>query len=175
MAKVGVPVPVRGWSRRSVEWTLLIGLVLALTLLLSRQIRDVQGQAEAAAIKSTLGALRVAFVINQVQASRAPTGLAAQSAPKTDPLKQRNPFELLAIRPANYFGEIPSIEDSKAPPGSWSFNAECDCIAYQPMDDRWFYSASGDHSAFFKIIGSVGSPLQLVGKEVYLWQGRVLD
>ena len=175
MARDAGSAPARGWSRRSVEWTLLIGLVLALIFLLSRQIREVQGQAEGAAIKSTLGALRVAFVINQLQASRAPNGLGAQSDPNISPLKQRNPFDLLQTRPPNYFGEISSLEGSQAPPGSWSFIAECDCIAYQPMDDRWFYSASGDNIAFFKIIGSVGSPLQLVGKEVYLWRGQVLD
>jgi hypothetical protein len=171
MNKVAVPVPMRGWSRRTAEWTLLIGLVLALIWLFSGQIREVQGQAEAAAVKSTLGALRVAFVINQVQTSLTSTGAGAQ----TDTSKQRNPFELLQSRPLNYFGEIPAVEGSQAPPGSWSFNAECDCIAYQPVDDRWFYSPSGDTTAFFKIVGSGGSPLQLAAKEVYLWRGQVLD
>ena len=177
MANVAVPLPARGGSRRTVEWTLLIGLILALILLFSRQLREVQGQAEAASIKSTLGALRVAFIINQLQTSRIPTntGTGAQTDPITGVLKQRNPFELLQSRPPNYVGEIPAVEGSQAPPGSWSFNAECDCIAYQPVNDRWFYSPIGDTSASFKIVGSAGSPLQLVAKEVYLWRGQVLD
>jgi hypothetical protein len=119
----------------------------------------------------------VAFVINQLQTSRIPrnTGEGAQTDPTTGALKQRNPFELLQSRPPNYVGEIPADEGVQVPPGSWSFNAECDCIAYQPVDDRWFYSPSGDTSASFKIVGRVGSPLQLVAKEVYLWRGQVLD
>ena len=163
-------VPTRGWTRRVAEWSVLVGVVLLMISLFSYQFRAVQGQAEMAAVKSTLGALRVAFVIHQVQASSYQAGRG-----QTDVSGQRNPFELLQSHPPNYFGEVPTMEGSQAPPGSWFFNAQCDCVVYQPADERWFFSPSGDTIALFKITGSGGGPLQLVAKEVYLWSGEVLD
>ena len=81
------PQPAPFWSVRIVEWSLLAAVIVLLVLLFARQVRVIQGQGELAAVKSTLGALRTALVLDHlrqnVQSGKAPVGFT-----------QRNPFEL---------------------------------------------------------------------------------
>ena len=88
---------------------------------------------------------------------------------------KENPFQLLQIPPVNYFGETSGENAGIGPPGSWTFNGTCDCIAYVPMDNQWFSSASGDPVAYFQIKNIGGGPLQLVRRETYFWRGELLD
>ncbi len=161
--------PQQVWRRRSAEWSVLIAVILLLIGLFAREITDVQGQAEGAAVKATLGALRVAFVVEQVHVSSR-----VGNSPNAK-VRRRNPFNLLQVPPANYVGETSGDNAGSGPPGSWSFNANCDCIAYVPMTDQWFSSASGDPVAYFQIRETGNGPLQLVGREAYFWRGSVLD
>ncbi len=148
---------------------MLIAVILLLMGLLAREFKEVQGRAEGAAVKSTLGALRVAFVVDQVHENSRVTKVNGPA------VRQRNPFALLQVPPANYFGETEGDNAGGGPPGSWSFNANCDCIAYVPMDDQWFSSASGDPVAYFQIKGGGGVPLQLERRQAYFWRGESLD
>ena len=58
------PQPAPFWSVRIVEWSLLAAVIVLLVLLFARQVRVIQGQGELAAVKSTLGALRTALVLD---------------------------------------------------------------------------------------------------------------
>lgn len=155
------------WSVRKVEWSLLLGVVVVLALLFSRQVHLMQGQGELAAIRSTLGALRTAFVLDHLH---------KQVVDQTSPvaLVQRNPFELLQRRPVNYLGEMSAAQAVAAPVGSWVYDAACACVGYMPIYAQWFDSPSGDVMAWYRVGGAPG-PLQLTAKENYVWQGQVLN
>ena len=152
---------------RIVEWSLLLLVIGVLVVVFVRQVRVVQGQMELAAIKSTLGTLRTALVIDHLQKHLA-------VGRSTVAIVQRNPFELIQGPVANYAGEVTSVQAGDIVPGSWIFDAECGCVAYRPMFAQWLDSPSGDAIAWFRVKGSIG-PFELVAKEAYLWQGDVLN
>jgi len=153
---------------RLVEWSLVAILITVLVLVFLRQVRVVQGQAELAAVRTTLGALRTAFVIQHLheRASAMQGGSVAAV--------QRNPFELLQSRPSNYFGETRTANAAVVPPGHWVFDIECGCIGYLPADSEKFDSPSGDAWAWYRVDERSG-PLQLTAKEAYMWQGQVMN
>lgn len=160
------PQDVPSWSRL-VEWSLLAGVIVVLALVFARQVRVLQGQAELAAVKTTLGALRTALVIDHVQKN-------VVAGNSSMALVQRNPFELLQRRPVNYFGEMTVAQAVAAPAGSWVFDPVCTCVGYAPIDAQWFDSPSGDAMAWYQVSGAPG-PLQLTAKEAYVWQGQVMN
>ena len=74
---------------------MVAAVILVLAVVFVRHMRAVQGQSEQAAVRTTLGALRTALVIEHLQHSLAANGgLSATSEP-------RSPFDLLQYRPAN--------------------------------------------------------------------------
>ena len=158
-------VPFR--TRRMVEWTILALVVLLLVLVFARQMRIVQGQAELSAIKTTLGALRTAFVLDHLHKK-----VAGGATPA--PAAQPNPFELLARYPENYLGVMSREQAEAAPAAGWVFDPDCVCVGYLPIWPDWLDSPSGDVMAWYRIGGAPG-PLQLTAKEVYVWQGEVLN
>ena len=154
-------------TRRMVEWSIVVGTILLLLLVFARQVRVLKGQAELSAVKTTLGALRTAFVLEHLQSkvvSRAlPVGLV-----------QHNPFELLQRYPVNYLGEVTDAAAQTLPPGSWVFDPACTCVGYLPLHAEWLDSPSGDVMAWFRVEGELG-PLQLKVKEIYSWHGQELN
>lgn len=152
---------------RLVEWSLVATLIVVLALVFLHQVRAVQRQAELAAVRTTLGALRTAFVIQHLQLASA-----AQSRPAA--VAQRNPFQLLQNRQANYFGEIRAADAAAVPPGNWVFDAECGCVGYMPADSEAFDSPSGEAMAWYRVETTVG-PSQLAAKEAYVWQGQMMN
>jgi hypothetical protein len=150
-----------------VEWSLLAGVIVVLALVFVRQVRVIQGQGELAAVKSTLGALRTALVIDHLQKN-------AVAGNSSVALTQRNPFELLQRRPVNYVGEMTRVEAVAAPAGSWVFEPVCACVGYLPIYAQWFDSPSGDAMAWYQLSGAPG-PLQLVAKEAYVWQDQLIN
>lgn len=160
------PKELPSWSRL-LEWSVLGGVVFVLGLVLARQVRSVQAQAELAAIQSTLGALRTAFVIDYSH-KQMETG-AASLAPA-----QRNPFELLAQYPVNYRGVMPATEAANAAVAGWVFDPKCVCVGYRPLEAEWLASPSGDMMAWYQV-SSVPGPLQLTAKEAYVWQGKGIN
>ena len=149
------------------EWSVLVGLILVAGLVFVRQVRVVQGQIELAAIKSTLGALRTAFVIDYSRRE-----IAVRISPLVQ--TQHNPFELLQRHPVNYRGVMPAVEAASAPVGGWVFDPVCVCVGYRPLDDAWFDSPGGDVMAWYQVSGAPG-PLQLTAKEAYIWQGKAVN
>lgn len=155
-------------SVRMVEWLLVAALILTLVVVFMHQVRVVQRQAELAAVRSTLGALRTALVFQHLQQQ-------AQAKGQTIAVEQRNPFELLQRRPANYAGEIWGNRAADAPPGRWVFDAECVCVGYLPQDDTDFDSPSGDAMAWYRVAGTLAGPLQITPREPYRWQGQSMN
>jgi hypothetical protein len=154
-------------NQRLVEWSLVALLLGALVVAFLHQVRVVQRQAEFANIRTTLGALRTAFVMQHLQAQ----------LPRQNPSvaqMQRNPFDLLAQRPVNYRGVIQSKNLAMVPTGGWVFDPVCGCVGYVPLDSAEFDSASGDAVAWF-VVNTSALPFQLTAKEAYVWQGQVLD
>lgn len=150
-----------------IEWSLVAALILLLALVFTYKVHVVRGQAELAAIKTTLGALRTTFVIDHLQKH-------VMSGNSSVALTQHNPFELLQHYPVNYIGEMTRAEAEAAPAGTWVFDPVCVCIGYLPIYPEWLDSPSGDLMAWYRIEGAPG-PLQLTAKEAYLWQGQVLN
>jgi len=154
-------------SPRIAQWSVVAALILTLILVFLQRVQFVQRQAEWAAVRSTLGGLRTAFVLQHRHR------VAVQN--QTGVVVQRNPFELLERRPANYFGEIRSGEWAFVPPGYWVFDAVCVCVGYLPVDVTGFDSPSGDTVAWYRVEGAAGVPLQLTAKDLYLWQGQIIN
>lgn len=155
------------WGLSMVEWSLLAGVIVVLALVFVRQVRVLQGQAELAAVRSTLGALRTALVIDDLKQKAA--GKSSSAA-----RMQRNPFEMLQRHPVTYRGVMINFEAASVPAGSWVFEPVCACVGYVPMDDQWFESPSGQGMAWYQL--SSGSwPVQLTAKEAYIWRGQAMN
>ena len=150
-----------------IEWSVLALVITMLALVFSYRMRLLQGQAELSAVKTTVGALRTAFVLDNLRTH-------AAEAPAADAPTHYNPFELLQQHPVNYIGEMTREQAELAPPGIWVFDPECICVGYLPIWPEWFDSPSGDLMAWYRVGGGPGA-LQLTPKEHYLWQGQVLD
>jgi len=146
----------------------VVALVLAaLVLVFLQQVRVLQRQAELASVKATLGVLRTAFVMRHLQGQAAGEVLSVATA-------QRNPFELLQQRPANYRGVIRMSDVARLPPGGWAYEPVCGCVGYLPADSAEFDSPSLDPVAWY-VVDSKTLPFQLSAKQTYFWAGQVLD
>jgi hypothetical protein len=146
--------------RRPIEWLLLALLITALLTTFSRYARQVQGLGELAALKTTVGALRSALVIDHLQRQLAP---ASPAVPATG-----NPFDLLKQKPAAYLGALTEAQAAQAPDGAWFYVPSCPCVGYRPMDETWLESHSANPTLWFELTGWPGV-LQLRPKENYLW------
>jgi len=161
------PGPAPFLSLRMIEWSLVAALIVVLALVFMHKVRVLQGQAELSNVKTTLGALRTALVLDHLQHSVSSRG--------TDlALLQRNPFELLQRRPTNYLGELSRAQAAAAPDGSWMFDPVCVCVGYRPLYAEWLVSPSGEPLAWYQLSGDAG-PWQLTAKEAYIWQGQVMN
>lgn len=152
---------------RTVEWLLMVVLVSVLMVFFVHFAQQTKGQAELAAIKSTVGALRTAFVIEHIR---------QQARPVSGPIEpiHLNPFERVQQRPGNYRGEMDAVQAADVPPGSWLFVPSCPCVGYRPLDDQWLNSSSSDPLIWFKVVGMPGV-LQLVPREKYRWGNYFID
>jgi hypothetical protein len=150
-----------------VEWSIVALAVLLIVLVFVRQMRVVEGQTELSAIKTTLAALRTSFVLDHLRKSAAFEDTSSASA-------QHNPFELVQRYPSNYLGEMGPAQAELAPSGTWVFDPDCVCVGYLPIWGEWFDSPSGDLMVWFRVTGATG-PLQLEPKEIYQWQGQLLN
>jgi hypothetical protein len=153
---------------RTVEWGVAALLVAALVVVFMKYMRDVQAQGEYAAVRTTLGALRTALVIEHLRRSADPT------VDKSMVKSMKSPFELLDHLPANYAGIVDAKQPQSIPVGSWVYDPACPCVGYRPLTDDWLDSPSGELIAWYALSGSPG-PLQLTAREHYRWQEHVLD
>lgn len=151
-------------GRRYAEWSLLAIVILVLMGIFGQQIRFVQAQAELAAIKTTLGALRTALVIDHMQA-------AAIHKTKAVASPQRNPFLLLEHPPGNYAGVLGSLKVDTVPAGNWVFDAYCHCIGYGPMYPYALEGGGDDPMLWFRVSAPPG-PLTITPLYAYRWQAE---
>jgi len=150
-------------SRRVVEWGILGTAILLLVIVFLGQARQVQDQAELAAVRTTLAALRTAAVLQYIQAS------SAKSAPGVADLQQ-NPFNMLQSPPHNYAG----VRDvHHLPEGliGWFYDPQCKCVGYAPAQTHWQGVSSATQLLLFQVRAAPG-PLQLFAMEDYQWQGE---
>ena len=146
-------------TRRGAEWSILLAVLLVLVVAFGREFRVVQGQGELAAIKTTLGALRTALVIDHLHA--ATSGRQAVAQP------QRNPFLVLDHAPANYAGVLGAVKPDAIPPGNWVFDAYCNCIGYEPL--------YADAPMLWFRVSAPPGPLQISPLQIYKWQGQTVN
>jgi hypothetical protein len=149
-----------------VEWSLLLLVILVVAGVFVRQFRYVQGQGELAAVKTTLGALRTALLLDHLKR-------AVEDPAALRPV-QRNPFLLLEPVPANYAGALASAKGQGLRPGSWVFDAFCNCIGYEPLYPQALDLPSDAPALWFRVSAPPG-PLQIQAMQTTLWQGQSVD
>ena len=155
-----------GVGRRLVEWGALALALALLILMFLQRSADVQGQAELAAIQTTLGALRTAAVLRHVQASRSGDTRLVAPAPQ-------NPFVALVDPPPTYLGERDSATVPLSP-GGWFYDPRCDCVGYRPLELRWLSDSEGNGLLRYRIRRDAG-PLQFEPIGRYAWQGEPIQ
>ncbi len=150
---------------RLFERCLLLALIAVIVWAILDKARDMRSAAELSAFRYSLGALRVALVLDQMHT--AVSGVTANGA------SMRNPFLLLERQPGGYVGDVPlaEAEAGAIAPGAWFFDGRCPCIGYHPRDDRRFMAASGSAVMVFPL----SSSRVLAAREPYLWRGEVVD
>ena len=149
------------WATRPFEWAVVVAVVTLALVSVNRQYRDLEGQAEYAAIQSVLGSMRTALVLDFLQRR-----LAAES-PHAGPLK--NPVLLLQPLPT-YAGDLGMARQSEARPGNWLFDAECVCVGYRPLNPEWLEPAQDFPAIWFQLRDNHGAP-ELTPMRAYRWHG----
>lgn len=152
-------------QKRLFERCLLLTLIAVIAWALLDKARDMRSAAELSAFRSSLGALRVALVLDLMRS--------AVEVVSADGPVSRNPFLLLARQPVDYAGDV-SLAVAKAgavAPGAWFFDGRCSCIGYRPRDDRRFLAESGSSLLVFQL----SPPGVLRAREAYLWRGEVIN
>lgn len=147
-----------------VEWRLLALVLLALAGAFWRYAERVQAQAELAAVRSTLGALRTTLVLKQLREVMASPVPASSAAPAPVP----DPFEELGTPLSNYHGPWRVADIAEAPPGGWVFDAACACIGYRPRQAGALEQPDGALALWFRVGGPDGTP-PLAPIETYIW------
>jgi hypothetical protein len=155
---------------RRIEWGVAALLLAVIVVVFMRYMREVQAQGEYATVRTTLGSLRTALVLDHLQR----TANSAIASERPVPNALRNPFDLLDRLPINYRGIARVGQASRVPAGSWVFDPACPCIGYRPQDDGWLDSPSGDPVAWY-VLGGAPGPLQLTARERYRWRDHQLD
>jgi hypothetical protein len=156
-------------SRRVVEWSIVAAVLIGLVWALEHQVRVVRGQGERVAVRSTLGSLRAALVIDQLMAHARvkDANPGATTVPK-------NPFTLLQGVPPNYAGELAQRDIFSVPPGSWVFDPECRCIGYRLLYADWLEPEQTAGAIWLRVGGTTDEP-RLVPMADYRWMGQRLN
>lgn len=149
------------------EWTILCGVILVLLLVFGWYVQVVRAQAERAAFRATLGALRMALVIEHLHRSVAPAQTTVVST-------QQNPFKLLERFPPNYRGEMTLVAAGAQASGNWVFDPVCSCVVYFALDTGGIDSPTGDGLLKYQVEGAPGVP-QLAPQARYVWRGELID
>lgn len=151
--------------RRLWERCLLLALIGVVVWALVDKARDMRSAAELNAFRYSLGALRIALVLDQLHTA---VGHSATTRDTT-----RNPILLLASPPLGYVGEMSlfDVQSDGLKLGSWFFDRHCSCVGYQLRDDRRFVAPSGGNVMTF----SMTSGGVLLARETYVWRGEVIN
>lgn len=155
-------------GRRLLEWGLTLLVILLGMGYFFYEFQYVEGQAELAAVKTTLGSLRTALLLDYLKA-------VTDGNTNQKPL-QSNPFLLLDHPQANYAGELAQAKakSQTLPAGAWVFDSYCRCIGYLPLHGGTITAVTDAPSLWFRISAPPG-PLQITTMKTYLWQGQPLE
>jgi len=151
--------PATVWTRRVLEWGIVVLVVVVLLWAFERQTRVVRAQAESVAARSTLNALRLSMTVGQ----RTPTGALRM------PALPFNPFTLFQVLPGNFAGERAKSDADDVPPGSWVYDPDCGCVGYRLLFPEWLESGGG--AIWFRMDSSADG-VQLVPLAEYVWLGQ---
>lgn len=149
------------------EWGVVALVVVSLIAFYTQHSRRLQGQAELAAVRATLGALRSAMVIEHLRQAVAGERPSMQTPP--------NPFDLLKQHPVNYGGARSSSSVTQALPGHWFFDPACRCVAYVPTQPQWLDTYSADGMLWFRLQGGVDRAFELTADAPYVWQSQPVN
>ena len=150
------------WTTRPFEWAVVAAVVIAGGAAVNRQYRDLEGQAEYAAIQSVLGSMRTALILDYLQK-------AANGKPGHAPTTAPNPIVLLQPLPT-YAGPVHMADQSFVRPGNWMFDADCGCVGYRPLNPDWLEPRRDFPALWFKVGNARGVP-ELVAMHTYFWHG----
>jgi hypothetical protein len=173
--KAGRQIPLF-FTGRSFEWALVAAVLLVLIGVFLREFQKVQAYAERASVKTTLGALRIAIVVDYVQAQTA--GVQPQTTPTVTSAQHtavKNPFLLLAQPPKVSTPTETAAFESSVPAGFWVFEATCRCIGYRPQHEHGRAALGRSGMVWFNLVHHGSGPNQLVAQEAYEWNGELLN
>lgn len=155
------------WTVSMLEWGILAGVIAIIMGVFMHYAYRVQGQAERAAVMTSLGSLRTALVINHLSVQSASASLRSEQVPA-------NPFDVLQALPENYRGLVKDGDLSQIAPGSWVFDVVCNCIGYKPQHPEWLETPPNAEALWFLLI-SEGGVRQLKPMSAYTWQGLSIN
>ncbi len=156
-------------SRRVVEWSIVAAVLIGLVWALEHQVRVVRIQGERVAVRSTLGALRAALVIEYLMGQVRPKSRSTSAV-----FTPQNPFTLLQGVPPNYAGERAQRDIFSVPPGSWVYDPECACIGYRLLYPEGLEPEQVADAIWLRVGAAAGEP-RLVPLAEYRWLGQRLN
>ena len=106
------------------EMVIAITLVVLLYVTMLEKLLPLRGDAEAAAVATTVGTIRSALGL-EVAARLVDGDLAS-----IEGLKDRNPMTLLAEIPDNYLGEVAGVDPANLPSGHWYYDSAAHQLVY---------------------------------------------
>lgn len=154
------------WGVRMVEWGILALAVLAFAWVFGPYAQRVHALAERAAVQTTLGALRTALVMRQLQDS-------VHSGPLRPAPTGDNPFDALERPPVNYAGSVQRRDVSDTAPGQWVFDGGCRCVGYKPLFTEVVESQAHLPALWFQMQRE-GAATLLVPLDHYVWLGEAV-
>ena len=150
----------RFWNYRVVQWLVFLVFLSVVALVLARKAQEVQALAELTVVKSTVGALRTAMILEH---ARQQTDRAAATQPACE-----NPFDCLEGLPLQYVGALPLERADTVAPGSWFYDSACPCVGYRLIYPHWLTEPSGRTFIAWRVEPTRGSPT-LRPLEAYQW------
>lgn len=128
-----------------IELVIVIGIIGILASIFLQRVWFYQEMAEKAAMQQVVGAVQTALVLEYGHRLASNNGAALAG------ITRENPLEWLAVKPANYAGELPLVRAGAIEPGNWVFEQSTYELIYYPFHREYFIPAtSGDDSIRFK-------------------------
>lgn len=119
-----------------IELTIVISLVIILFLVAADRLLPLRGQAEAAHVDATIGALRSALGL---EAARR---IVQESPGSLTDMQGINPMALLEEPPRRYAGTLPDSPNGEMEPGHWYFDSGSGTLVYRVRFARYLADAT---------------------------------
>lgn len=156
------------------EMVVVIALIGVLATVAFGRFRDLQEEAERAAVEANISALRAALLVRSTELA------VGNRWVEMEALRRQNPFTLLETPPGNYLGEL----NGQALPGNWYFLPSEASAMYMVRRGDGFVASNGERSLRLKLVGmnALGQPI-MGGGVAYVslrvttaaeWSGRAI-